>query len=724
LSDFITLLRPLGKRASKLVTPDQVHPAEKAVWHRGGEVHLAGPGRLFQVLERAAQDGNWIAVRGSIREGVDRERMVRRHVEGHEPSLEPAEHRWILLDLDKHRPTVDMREGSAEHWARLARADLPEPFRAASCWYQATGSARTKPGLRLRLAFWLSEPLSDASIKSWVATWPVTVDTALYTPSQPHYLAEPVYQGVPDPWAGESRSGVLEGASEVQLVDLQAKSAAEEALAKAQRACQRLKEGERRNGLNLHAFRLAAAFAEDELPGDRIKETLTEALIASGGTADYKAHVTLVQAIQDGRNKRTATRDGWRSGLALDADQRPKSTAANVSLYLTHHSAFEGRTAYDQRAGTVEWLEPPPWQDKGAEANVTYAVEWFQAQCGIDAKPSWVRAGLLKAAMERSFDPVIDYLSNLPEWDGENRAESLFIDQLGVEDTQLHRAQTRCWLIQTYRRAFATVDEPVKGDYVLVFTGKQGQRKSSLLSALCPMPRFFRDQLPPIGSKDALIALADSWIVELADFTQRKADQDAFKALITSRMDKIRRPYRADEELIPRRCSLCATVNGHTPLTDSTGNRRFWPMACTRKADDSAIVEMREQLWAEVKVWAEAGERAYLPDALEVQAEAAQEYFREEDPVELKVERALTEPTNTFDGTLWEAGQLDSERRIVQITILQLAELIRCAKTHWELRTVKDKARAMGWIERRIGRKNVLCAPEGWHTETRSLEVN
>jgi predicted P-loop ATPase len=64
--------------------------------------------------------------------------------------------------------------------------------------------------------------------------------------------------------------------------------------------------------------------------------------------------------------------------------------------------------------------------------------------------------------------------------------------------------------------------KPVQADYLIILAGKQGLRKSTTLRALCPLPRFFRSDLPDLGSPDAARAIADAWIIELAELTTRK----------------------------------------------------------------------------------------------------------------------------------------------------------------------------------------------------------
>ena len=85
-------------------------------------------------------------------------------------------------------------EAGVEHVLEL----LPEPFADASCWWQATSSAGLKPGIRCRLWFWLSRPVSDGEAKGWLARHPV--DRSIFTPVAPHYMAPPILApGMADP---------------------------------------------------------------------------------------------------------------------------------------------------------------------------------------------------------------------------------------------------------------------------------------------------------------------------------------------------------------------------------------------------------------------------------------------------------------------------------------------------------------------------------------------
>ncbi|MFR0872152.1 MAG: VapE domain-containing protein [Oscillospiraceae bacterium] len=84
------------------------------------------------------------------------------------------------------------------------------------------------------------------------------------------------------------------------------------------------------------------------------------------------------------------------------------------------------------------------------------------------------------AMLKCSRHPVREYLEGLT-WDGTPRADAIFIDYLGAEDTEYTRTVTRKALIG----AVARVMQPgCKHDHILVLVGPQGCRKSTTLAKL------------------------------------------------------------------------------------------------------------------------------------------------------------------------------------------------------------------------------------------------
>lgn len=211
-----------------------------------------------------------------------------------------------------------------------------------------------------------------------------------------------------------------------------------------------------------------------------------------------------------------------------------------------------------------------------------------------------------------AFHPVKDYLKSLPKWDGEPRAETLFIKYLGAENTKYVRDVTKSWL----KAAVARVMNPgVKYDYCIVLSGPQGIGKSTILYRLGQS--WYNDSLTSFQGKDAMELLIGSWIVELSEMqASTKADNDMIKAFLSRREDKFRAPYGRRTEIFPRQCVFAATTNDSIFLKDRTGGRRFMPVFC--KGENIALFDELDekeigQVWSEVLYAYESDKNLLLP---------------------------------------------------------------------------------------------------------------
>lgn len=89
------------------------------------------------------------------------------------------------------------------------------------------------------------------------------------------------------------------------------------------------------------------------------------------------------------------------------------------------------------------------------------------------------------------------------------------------------------------------------------------------------------------------------WIIERMSFDSfNKAESTKAKQFFSASTDTYRESYGRRTNDVPRQCVFVGTTNQDEYLKDATGNRRYWPVACT-KVDLEQLREIRDQLWAE-----------------------------------------------------------------------------------------------------------------------------
>ena len=115
---------------------------------------------------------------------------------------------------------------------------------------------------------------------------------------------------------------------------------------------------------------------------------------------------------------------------------------------------------------------------------------------------------------------------------------------------------------------------------------------------------------------------------------QRARSQNSLKAFITTRIDSYRPSYGRHRVDKPRTCVIVGTSNDDDFLTDTTGNRRYWPMKVRKRIDYTVIANQRDQLWAQAVALygdgshdGEKGERWWLDSAEDAELGRVQSAF-------------------------------------------------------------------------------------------------
>lgn len=311
-----------------------------------------------------------------------------------------------------------------------------------------------------------------------------------------------------------------------------------------------------------------------------------------------------------------------------------KNNLHNITLILQHDPNLKALVFNQQLdgmeiKGNVPWNHPSKyWRD----ADDAQLISYVDSHYGTFSQRNYLIA-VAKVTDDRSYHPIREFLTALPEWDNVSRVDTLLIDYLGAEDNAYARAVTR----KTLCAAISRVLNPgCKYDSMLVLNGPQGVGKSTLITKLAG--EWFSDSLNLGDTKDKTAAekLQGYWILEIGELAGlRKAEVETLRSFLSRQNDIYRAAFgkRATPHL--RQCIFFGTTNAESGyLRDTTGNRRFWPVKTPgggSKHSWELSTEDIQQVWAEALVYVNAGEKLYLDASMEQLAKLEQREALESD---------------------------------------------------------------------------------------------
>ena len=331
--------------------------------------------------------------------------------------------------------------------------------------------------------------------------------------------------------------------------------------------------------------------------------------------------------------------DDWITELRYNTKGTLDSSIYNGYLFLENLPSLKQGVVYNEFSHRIEKVKKFPWEkEKGLEWSDSDTVllrAYLDETKKFKVDKNTIMASILQSANARHHHPVKKFIE-AEKWDGTKRIERIFIDYLGVEDTEYTREVTKKW----FTGAVARIYRPgVKFEIVPILSGAQGIGKSTLINKLAP--EFFSDGLRGLGeSKDDLQFLIGSWLLEISELSaMKKTEVEKTKQFISAREDRFRVAYGDIPQRFPRTCVFIGTSNNDQYLKDKTGNRRFYPLSCERGRQkktvyDGSLENIVAQLWAEAKHYYDNGEALYLREEIEKVAREKQQEAMVEDIAE------------------------------------------------------------------------------------------
>lgn len=237
--------------------------------------------------------------------------------------------------------------------------------------------------------------------------------------------------------------------------------------------------------------------------------------------------------------------------------------------YEVRNNVVAGRLEFRERDGAMK-----PFRQLTFEAENSIVITAMMTLEGVEGVKSNLSL-LLHSEEIPEYDPVREFLTTLPHWDGQNRVAELFGRLPGITSENIYRCTI--WLRSAVAH-WLKMDHLHGNETVPTLIGDQGCSKTVFCRRILPpdLQQYFLDRMNFSNKFDKDMALTNNMIVVLDEFDQYTTGQQAALKQALSRCTVNARPiFRGTQVVRHRYASFLATTNNPCPLTDPTGSRRY-----------------------------------------------------------------------------------------------------------------------------------------------------
>ncbi|EYC51712.1 conjugal transfer protein TraC [Hylemonella gracilis str. Niagara R] len=371
-----------------------------------------------------------------------------------------------------------------------------------------------------------------------------------------------------------------------------------------------------------------AANAVLEWPGERLLNFLGSAQPLLDAAEAGSTPTIAAAGDGGGRGAMKAEARRWQDCLLLTEKGLVKAVRENVVIALDGIPAdgidgcgdMAGLIRFNEFTNNVEKTRDTPWGTSAGvweEHDELLMGEWLVRTQFLPSMPrTALEEAVVMVSRRNAYHPVRERMLALQgRWDGRRRLPMwlqrvcMAEGALGPDDEDLRQylARAGTWFIRAMVARVLPLEKSgshilrgpgTKFDYMLVLEGIQGAGKTTFAETLGG--DHFANTGLTLGDKDSYQNIQGVWIYEWAELDGlARADLTRVKSFISSAKDRFRASFDRRPKDYPRQVVFVGTTNERHYLSDPTGNRRFWPVACTRDLDIAWLRENVEQLLAE-----------------------------------------------------------------------------------------------------------------------------
>lgn len=296
--------------------------------------------------------------------------------------------------------------------------------------------------------------------------------------------------------------------------------------------------------------------------------------------------------------------------------KRLQKTIINLVGLFYRDENLQDLFIFNEFSGTVEYSRDAIWHDvkKGQELrdkDIVFVQYYLCHNKFFEMGNDKITNAIIEISERHKYHPIRFYLRQL-EWDGIPRLDRWLIETCGADDNSYTKAVGSKYLMA----AVARIYEPgIKFDNVLVLEGPENIGKSTVFRTLSSP--WFTDSIDLMQKDERIIEkMRGNWFLEVAEmFGVNDSNQERIKSFLTRQDDVHRLPYDRLTERLKRQSVFCGSSNKLAYLFGEDGNRRFWPIKCS-KINIEWLKENKNQLFAEAKDRFLNDEKLYLDQEL------------------------------------------------------------------------------------------------------------
>ena len=267
---------------------------------------------------------------------------------------------------------------------------------------------------------------------------------------------------------------------------------------------------------------------------------------------------------------------------------------------MTGVAQYRSKDSYDYR-----------FTDLTKEAMNTMSIRALKA--GLDSWDKDIKR-YVESTMIPEYDPVNEWLEQLPKWDGLDRVTPL---AQRIQTSSTHwTADFHKWMLSMVAH-WKGIDRNHGNAIVPMLIGPQGCGKSAFCSILLPeeLRDYYNDKIDFKNETAINLGLTSFALINIDEFDMlSRSQQPLLKHLISKSDVKMRPPYGKAYEQRRRYASFIATTNNLRPLPDDkSGSRRFVCTVVEGLIDTLTPVDY-QQLYAQLVAEIARGDRYWFDD--------------------------------------------------------------------------------------------------------------